>query len=153
MPWTYDVSGELNRGRLDDSRLPHPLTELKAGFHVTSAGFSIDNLTANSGPATLALAVRRDGFHERAPMMLVAKATQLRLDRQLATILPEKFQEAWQQSQPEGEVDLDATLHFDGVTWTPDVAVTCHNVGFTYPKFPYRLEHGSGEVVLRNNSR
>ncbi|HEY4311999.1 MAG TPA: AsmA-like C-terminal region-containing protein [Pirellulales bacterium] len=151
-PWTYDITGELNRGRLDDSRLPHPLTELKAGFHVTTGGFAIDNLTANSGPATLALAVRRDGFHEKAPMVIVAKATQLRLDRQLSAILPEKYQEAWQQSQPDGEVDLDATLRFDGTQWTPDVAVSCHKVAFTYPKFPYRLEHGAGQITLRNNA-
>ncbi len=152
VPWTYDIAGQLSRGRLDDSRLPHPLTELKAGFHITSAGFAIDNLTANSGPANIALAVRRDGFDEKAPMTLVAHATQLKLDRQLSAILPDKYQEAWQQSQPEGDIDLDATLHFDGVQWTPDIAVTCHNVAFTYPKFPYRLEHGSGQVTLRNNA-
>ncbi|HVU86574.1 MAG TPA: hypothetical protein VHD36_04595 [Pirellulales bacterium] len=152
VPWTYDISGQLSRGRLDDSRLPHPLTELKAGFHITSSGFAIDDLTANSGPATIALAVRRDGFDEKAPMTLVAHATQLKLDRQLSAILPDKYQEAWQQSQPEGEIDLDATLQFDGVQWTPDVAVACHNVAFTYPKFPYRLEHGSGQVTLRNNA-
>ena len=65
-PWTYSVSGELNRGRLDDSRLPHPLTELHAGFKADSSGFAIENLTANSGPATIELAMRRDGFGESA---------------------------------------------------------------------------------------
>ncbi len=151
-PWTYDITGQLSRGRLDDTRLPHPLTDLKAGFHVTTGGFAIENLTANSGPATLTLNVRRDGFDEKAPMSIVAKAVQLKLDRRLSAILPDSWKEIWQDSLPAGEVDLDANLQFDGVKWTPDVAVTCHNVALTYPKFPYRLEHGTGQIVWRNNA-
>ena len=84
-------------------------------------------------------------------MTVVAKATQLRLDRQLSAILPASWQDVWQQSLPAGEVDLDATLLFDGTTWTPDVAVTCHDVALTYPKFPFRLEHGTGRITLKNN--
>ena len=29
-PWTFDVTGQLARGRIDDPRLPHPLTEIHA---------------------------------------------------------------------------------------------------------------------------
>ena len=150
-PWTYEVIGQLSRGRLDDSRLPHPLTELRAGFHVNAHGFAIQNLTANSGPAMLTLDIRREGFGENAPMTVVAKATQLKLDRQLSAILPTSWQEMWQQSLPAGELDLDATLRYDGIQWTPDVVATCHDVALTYPKFPYRLEHGSGRVILKDN--
>ena len=150
-PWTYSIAGQLNRGRLDDSRLPQPLTELRAGFKADNAGFAIENLTANAGPASIMLGMRRDGYGEHAPMALVAKATQLRLDRQLSTVLPDSWQDVWCESLPAGEIDLDATLHFDGRTWTPDISVTCHDVAVTYPKFPYRLEHGSGQITLRNN--
>jgi hypothetical protein len=150
-PWNYSVTGQLNRGRLDDSRLPHALTELRTDFKADSNGFAIENLTANSGPATIELAMRREGFGESAPLTVVAKAKQLRLDRQLSAILPASWQDLWQQSLPGGEIDLDAKLHFDGIAWTPDVAIACHDVALTYPKFPYRLEHGTGQITLRNN--
>ena len=40
--WDYQVDGQLNRGRLDDARLPHPWTDMKAGFHFGAGGFAIE---------------------------------------------------------------------------------------------------------------
>ena len=151
-PWDYEVSGQLSRGRLDDSRLPHPLTDLRAAFRANAKGVAIHGLTANMGPATLRLDMERNGYGDNAPLVLAAKANQLRLDSELGQILPAKWQEAWRQLQPAGDIDLDAQVRFDGATWTPDVSVTCRDVAFTYHKFPYRLEHGSGPVTVRNNA-
>ena len=150
--WDYNISGHLDRGRLDDERLPHPWTDVQASFEANTRGFAIHKLTANSGPATLQLELERTGYHDNAPLLLVAEARQLRLDSRLAEILPAGWQDAWQKARPAGEIDLDAKLRYDGTKWTPDVAVACHNVAFTYEKFPYRLEHGAGTVVLRDNA-
>ncbi|HEY2837903.1 MAG TPA: hypothetical protein VGJ26_02055, partial [Pirellulales bacterium] len=150
-PWDYQVSGQLSRGRLDDSRLPHPLTDMKAGFRVTTGGFAIENLSANAGAATLELNLKRSGLAENSPMTVVARAHNLKLDQQLAEILPVEMRDQWKQFMPAGELDLDADVRFDGKNWTPDVTVTCHDVAFTYPKFPYRLEHGAGWISLKND--
>lgn len=150
-PWDYQVSGQLNRGRLDDSRLPHALTDMKAGFRCSPGGLAIENLTANAGAATIELNLTRSGLGEDSPMAIVAKARRLKLDQQLAEILPEKMRDQWKEFMPAGELDLDANVRFDGKNWTPDVTVTCHDVAFTYPKFPYRLEHGAGRITLKDD--
>jgi len=35
-PLEFDITGRLVRGRIDDPRLPHPLTEVRAQIHVTT---------------------------------------------------------------------------------------------------------------------
>ena len=52
---------------------------------------------------------------------------------------------------PAGEVDADVQLAFDGQTWRPEVSVRCLNVSFTHHKFPYRLEHGTGTLDLKDD--
>ena len=47
---------------------------------------------------------------------------------------------------------MDVKLAYDGRTWQPDVTVQCHGVDFCYFKFPYRLEHGTGEVTLKHDA-
>lgn len=149
--WDYHVEAQLARGRLDDPRLPHPWTDLRADVQLGTGGFAIHNLTATSEAATLRLDLERHGYGENAPMAFAAEARQLKLDRRLAEILPARWQESWKQFLPDGEIDLDARASFDGATWAPEVTVTCHDVAFTYHKFPYRLEHGAGRVTLKDN--
>jgi hypothetical protein len=62
--------------------------------------------------------------------------------------LPESLRKHWQEYQPEGEVDADLRLSFDGMKWNPNLIVKCLNVAFTYHKFPYRFERAGGTLVL-----
>jgi hypothetical protein len=151
MPCTFDVVGRLIRGRIDDARIPQPLTEIRATVHANNSGFSVSDLSARSGQGTVRLACRRAGYTSKSPMSLTAELRRLTLDRALNNVLPSTMQEQWYKYCPAGEVDADVKLAFDGTTWRPEVSVNCLNVSFTHHKFPYRLEYGKGNIDLKND--
>ena len=147
----FELAGRLARGRLDDARLPHPLTEIRATVHVNNGGYAIDDLVARSSQATLRMSCRRAGFDAASPLTLTAEVRQLELDRPLLDILPEPLKDHWYKYRPAGEIDADVRLGYDGRTWQPEVSVRCQKVSFTHHKFPYRLEHGKGTLDLKDD--
>lgn len=151
LPLKYDISGRLVRGRLDDSRLPHALTDIRATVRVNNGGWIIDDLAAHSGQGVLRMSCRQTGFVPTSPLSLTAEVRQLDLDRALLSILPQSLQDQWHKYRPSGEVDADVQLSFDGKQWRPEMAVRCLNVSFTHHKFPYRLDHGKGTLDLKND--
>ncbi len=154
-PYRFDLSGRIVRGTLDDPRLPHPLTDLRATFHVSNGGFVIDDLAAQSGQAEIrSLSARQAGFElGKSPLWLEAEIRQLELDRPLFERLPETLQDQWQNYRPEGQINAGLTLYFDGQTWHPHLSVEFLNVSFAYFKFPYRLEHGKGTLKWKETPK
>ncbi len=150
-PWMFDLTGQLARGRFDDPRLPHPLTEIRAKVHINNQGFAIQELKARSDQAALALTCS-GGLKPSSPMVLDADVSQLPLDGQLLAILPGKLQSEWQNLRPEGTIDASVKLRYDGRVWQPQVRIQCQNVSFAHHKFPYRLEHGNGVLELNNDN-
>ncbi len=151
LPLKYDVSGRLVRGRIDDARLPHALSDIRATVRVDNGGYAIDDLVARSGQATLRMACRRSGFESGSPLWLKAEVRQFDLDRALLNILPQYAQDIWNKYRPTGKVDADVQISFDGKVWRPEIAVRCLNVSFTHHKFPYRMEHGKGTLDLKDD--
>jgi hypothetical protein len=149
-PWTFNVTGHLTRGRIDDGRLPRPLTEVSATVHVDNRGFAIEQFKARSNQATLSLKCS-GGLRPSSPMSLEAEVDQLPLDEQLLASLPGNLQAEWQKLRPEGLIDAKVKLRYDGRTWEPELSIECRGVSFTHYKFPYRLEHGRGMLDLKDD--
>ena len=84
-------------------------------------------------------------------MAIEADVSQLPLDEQLLAVLPGKLQEEWQKLRPEGLIDANIKLRYDGRAWQPQVRIQCQNVSFAHHKFPYRLEHGNGLLELKDD--
>ena len=84
-------------------------------------------------------------------MAIEADVSQLPLDEQLLAVLPGKLQEEWQKIRPEGLIDANINLRYDGRAWQPQVRIQCQNVSFTHREFPYRLEHGNGLLELKDD--
>ena len=147
--WKFDVTGQLSHGRIEDSHLPHPLTEIHAAVHVDNRGFCIRELKARSNQATLSL-TSSGGLAAGSPMDLHCDIRQMPLDGRLFTILPAKLQEFWQKIRPDGVIDAGIQLHCDGRAWQPRVRINCQNVSFTHAAFPYRLDRGSGLIDLKD---
>ena len=82
---------------------------------------------------------------------MVAEIRQLELDRQLLDALPEDLREQWYKYRPEGQIDADVNLRYDGQHWDPRLTLRCVNLSFTHYKFPYRLEHGKGTFSLADD--
>ena len=150
-PWSYSISGAASQGRIDDARLPYPLTDLAAAFQCDDQGWSVHELTARNGQTTLSLNMDRDGHGPGAPWTLVAESRQMVLDQQLFRALPPAFRDEWRKFLPEGKVDAKLRLHFDGHTYHPDVTINCLGVSFYYQKFPYRLEGATGTITFKDD--
>jgi hypothetical protein len=151
VPFQYSVAGRLARGRIDDPRLPHPLTDVRASVRLDNDGFVIDEFTGRSNQATLHLSAHGKPPGPGQPLALEAKIRQFELDRQLLEALPEKLQDQWYKYRPEGKVDADVNLSYDGQRWRPRLTIGSENISFAHHKFPYRLEHGKGTLTLEDD--
>ena len=147
----FDVGGQINRGRIDDPRLPYPLTDLRATFHADNNELTVTDLTARNGQTTLALDLCRHGYLQKSPYTLVARSRHMLFDQHLRSILPPDWQAEWHKFMPSGEFDADLRLDYENGQWRPHLTIGCKNVSFSYYKFPYRLERAQGRVELVEN--
>lgn len=150
-PLSWNFDGQIARGRLDDPRLPYPLTDLSATVRASHTGVIIDDLSARAGQASLRLTARRDGYSPDSPAQLAGSIARLRLEEPLARKLPESLRQHWYRFLPAGEIDARFELAFDGRAWRPRADVKCLAVSFTSHKFPYRLEQGAGTITLQDD--
>lgn len=150
--WDFSAAGTIARGRIDDNRLPYPVTDLRANFRADREGVVLEGLTARHGQSILRLELNRGGYSDTSPLSLRFEARRLLVDAKVIDVLPPAWRDVWYDYLPAGEVDVDLALDFDGRSWRPEVTVTCHDVGFTYYRFPYRLEHGRGTIALKEQA-
>jgi hypothetical protein len=147
----FALSGKLEDARLDDPRLPHPLTDLSAQVHVDDRGGSLSEISARCGTAKVFMNMTRTGWTSNAPLSLKGHVAQLALDSSLADALSAKHRAAWDRFLPSGAVDIDFDVGFDGQAWQHDVTAKLVNVSVAYEKFPYRVTNAGGKV--RSTSR
>lgn len=150
----FEVNGRVAHGQLQDPLLPYPVTDLQAELHCDNEALRIQNLTARHGATTWQISeFTRRGYQARSPFVLRASARQVRLDNKWASTLPKPWSNYWQDYDPEGEVNLDCTLEYDGERVKPTLEVTClDNVSFSFFKFPYRLEGANGKITLQDRT-
>ncbi len=140
-------------GRFDDSRLPQALADMQIDFHADNHGIVIDKLSARNGPTTIQLRAQVDGYQAGAPVIVEGEATHLLIGRQWEAILPEKLLAQWRKFLPAGEINVRSLrLAYDGTRWRLDGTVECLNVSFTFYKFPYRLDRGTGTLTLKSEA-
>jgi len=147
----FDVDGTLSRGKMEDPRLPLPLSDVTGRLHIDNRGFRIEQATARSGLTTLSLSCRGEGLSASSPVVLRAEARRFLLDRQLAAKLPDQWQAVWYKFLPAGEIHWRLALDFDGQRWAPKMEVDCVDVSFTHHKFPYRVERATGALTLADD--
>ncbi|MCH7750773.1 MAG: DUF748 domain-containing protein [Planctomycetes bacterium] len=155
----YQIGGEtlpqvearwqLYDGRLEDPRLPQPLTEVTATVACKGTTFKVEELRGNCGSANLALTLQRQGWSRTAPLAMAVRVENLTLDKKLYRALPPMLQDQWDKYQPTGLVDADVQLTFDGARWKPLVTLTGRELAFESDKFSYRVTDGSGTMHYR----
>ena len=148
----FEADGSLAHGQLQDSRLPFALTDLKAQVHCDNACLRIRDLSAHHGQTVWTVSnFEWQGFAADSPLELRASGKQVHLDRTWAAVLAQPWRTDWLNFDPDGEVDAEATLSFDGRQWKPRLLVTGRgNVSFSCHKFPYRLERATGTLRLED---
>lgn len=146
----FVVNGRIADCRIDDARLPDPLTDVEATIRLNPQGVWIDDLTGRCGPAYLKLSAELQGYSLRSPCQINLSAERLNLDRLTIAQLPESLQKVWREFAPRGSVDLQTRLVSDGQNWTPTAVIRCRNLSLQYEKFPYRLTDATGTLELRD---
>lgn len=147
-PLQFVVTGGLEQGRLAHTRLPYPLSDVRAHWRADNEGLKVDGLVARNGQTTLWLTGHSDGLTADSPVNIEARCRQMVLDNRLLDSMPPDLRVHWNKFLPMGTVDVDLKLAFDGTAWKPNLQVLCHDVSFTYHKFPYRLRRGTGTLQL-----
>lgn len=144
----FQINGRVERGRVDDARIPYPLTDLRAAFQLNNAEIVVNELTARNGQTELRLAARRAGLAANSPLELHAHCDRLILTPDLVSTLPQEWRSHWTKFLPAGMVDVDLKLSYDGQTWHPNLTAECRGAAFTFYKFPYRVEQAEGTVTF-----
>ncbi len=145
----YQAQGTFT-GRIEDPRLPRPLEHVGAEFYCDERQLRVDRLVAASGETRLEASYRMDGWQPTSRKILEMKATSFAFDRTLNAAIPHQWREIWNKFQPEGLVDLDLMLHFNGTRWLPAITADFVEMSFAYEKFPYRLKQCQGRVHFEN---
>lgn len=150
LPLRFVVAGTLREARLDDPRLPHPLTELKAKVFCDDHSARLEEVTGRCGTARLYMALQREGWEAHAPLTLKGRIANLALDSALADALDDKQRALWNRFLPSGAVHADFDVRFDGREWLYDVQAQLLNVSIAFDKFPYRVTNAGGKVHARS---
>jgi hypothetical protein len=146
-PVDFVLQGHLAEGRLEDPRLPLPLTDLEADVFCDNRQLRVERVTAQSGSTSLELNCRCDNFLTSNPSLdLSACVHALSLDERLYGALPERWQAEWNKFAPRGTVDVRAHVSLTEHRVEPNVDITCRDVSFSYYKFPLRLQQGQGMI-------
>lgn len=141
-----DARWQLSEGRLEDPRLPRPLTEVTATVVCEANTLKVEEVRGNCGAASLALTLERRGWNRAAPLAMAVRVENLPLDKQLYKALPPLLQSQWDKHQPTGLVDADLQLTFDGARWNPVATLTGRELAFESDKFRYRVTDGFGTM-------
>jgi hypothetical protein len=144
----YDVEVKLAEGRIDDSRIPYPITDITTQLRLRNAGFEINELTATAGETTLRVNGHGEGFTATSPMELNVECRRLDLDQRWLELLPQKVRTGYHKFLPHGEIHADAKFSFDGERWHKELLVRCLDVSFSYYRLPYRIEQTTGAIQL-----
>lgn len=147
---TFEVAGKLAEARIDDPRLPYPLTELSADLFANNNGLTVSNLQSRNGLGWLNLSCSKQGLAEDGPLEIRGSARQLELNDRLMQSLPAPLQATWRDLDPTGRVNLDFQLAFDGEKWEPTATVQFLDFSFAHKSFPYRLTGGTGVAYIGN---
>ncbi len=138
-------------GRIEDPRLPQALMRVQLPFDVSDTGVKIQDATAQAGPTKLQLSASLTSLSADSPFAFRLKAQQVTLNEQLATLLKGSFREAWDKFSPQGVVDADITMRYDGRELKTSIVTDLLDASMAYYKFPYRFHHARGQLRLHEN--
>jgi hypothetical protein len=150
-PLQFAIQGKISEGRIDDARLPEPLTDVEAKIRCDNAGVRVDDLSARCGVAQIQMPRALFGYTARQPAELELAMHAVPLEQLPRKALPQAVGEAFDQFQPRGLADISGRLHFDGTRWRPELKIDCHDLSVSYFRFPYRVTDGSGWMTLADD--
>lgn len=145
-PWcTFHTDWLVHRGRFEHPRLPQALQRLEGKLALNSRGLHVDWLKAHLGESTVRLS---DAFADWSGLQLSGRlqAAGLMVSQALASKLPQRAEQAWEQLRPSGAIDLDVTLQRRGDRWTCRGKTELLGVDTLFSDFPYPVTQVIGQI-------
>lgn len=142
----------LDSGHFQHASLPFALSNVQATVRADRAGLACEEFSAHAGATRVRGSGRSTGWRAGADFDVVVEAERLLVGRHWEGHLPEPFAAQWSKLLPAGEIDLRARLVRREGRLDPDVAVRCRNLSLTHYRFPYRLDHTVGTVILKGGA-
>jgi hypothetical protein len=147
----YVIDGNLSEGTVVDSRLPHGLTNVQAHFRAEPQRVHFDQAVAFNG-VTQYTVEHCDVMLTQPPTWYIkGRAQQVRLNDQLARVLPETGRRVFDNFSPAGIIDADIEASSDGLTVTPNVTIHCRELTSSFYRFPYPLEGITGTIQINGD--
>lgn len=151
-PVQFSIDGQIAEGRIDDSRLPEPLTDVTASIHCDNRAIRIDDLSARCGQTIVEnLGAELHGYKPNSPVTIRLNAKNIDLSRVPVAALPSTVRDAWGKFSPLGRINLSGSVHFDGHHWHPELTAECLDFSLLYDQFPYRVGKGVGTIHFAKN--
>jgi len=151
-PVQFSIDGQIAEGRIDDSRLPEPLTDVTASVHCDNKGIRIDDLSARCGQTIVEkLGAELHGYKANSPVSIRLNAKNIDLSRVPVASLPAAVREAWSKFSPRGKINLSGNVAFDGHQWHPALKAECLDLSLLYDQFKYRVGEGVGTIEFAKN--
>lgn len=144
--WTYHLRGSVQDGRVDDPRIPYPLTSVRANFEITHKLISVKDLYGKTGLGEITGEVSQIGDASNRELLATIRAVNVSLDRRLADCLPPSVQTTWQEIQPSGIMDATLEVRGWGKTWKPQLKLGLRDVTMTHFMFPYPVINCIGDI-------
>jgi hypothetical protein len=152
-PFYYDVSAQIEKGKLEHPQLPLALTDLSVKLHCNNGELQLEKLTARSGATEIEA-------HGAALMPCVDQEFEVHLDlkhvvlgQELGTRLPTKLRNLQELFQPNGPTTISIACAKHAGQWTPLtdgkpslVSLLPEGIALAFKNFPYPLQNTTGKV-------
>jgi hypothetical protein len=150
-PWSYDLHCQLSKGKLNHPQLPLPLENVEIKVRCLDGQVTVENCTAQSGPARLSLTgnamLPPDGTPCGAADLsgtLIAK--HLPLTQSFFDRLGETGRTIQDDFSPSGTITLTVEFGRHGGMWHRHCTIEPEDLSARFRKFLYRLDRLQGVI-------
>jgi hypothetical protein len=145
------VAMKIEDGEITNPVLPFPLQDLRGELDADNDRFVVKQLTAHNGATKLLIDGKLEGREAGYPGRIELTVNNVVCDQRLRSRLSAGFGRIYDQHQPQGDLDMHATLVNDGQRWRPeDLIVTAKDCSVIHEAFPYPVEHANGSITMQD---
>lgn len=150
-PLDFRIVGDVSEGRIDDNRLPEPLTDVSAHVEADVQGLRIERLQAHCGTSTVQAELATGGFTLQSPVETSITLNGWSLERIPPGLLPAHALEELRKISLRGTADVSGKFSFNGQKWSHQASANLRQVSLIQPMFPLPLTEGEGKLFVQGD--
>jgi hypothetical protein len=152
----FNISGQIEPLKLSAEyfKFPYRVDDLVGKVKITNGRFELINLDGRTGAGNVLVNGTVSEASKYAEINLNIVSRQTPLGPHLLAALPEQYKKIFKQFNPKGFADTHIRLYQpygENKPWTTDIVAQLSDTSAVYAAFPYRVDHVSGTLDLKNN--